>query len=56
VATPTNLLQSLFLFAVLPVMGAGVVIIHARDLMGNLVLPCVVVYSLTALLIELFPA
>jgi len=48
--TSTNLLQPFFLLAVLPVMGAGVVI-SARDVMGYLVIPFVVVYSATALLI-----
>jgi len=50
--TSTNLLQPFFLLAVLPVMGAGVVI-HARDVMGYLVIPFVVVYALTALLLTL---
>ena len=52
--TSTNLLQPFFLLAVLPVMGAGVVI-HARDVMGYLVIPFVVSYTLTALLVGLFP-
>jgi len=52
--TSTNLLQPFFLLAVLPVMGAGV-IIHARDVMGYLVIPFVLVYALTALLVGLFP-
>ena len=52
--TSTNLLQPFFLLAVLPVMGAGVVI-QARDVMGYLVIPFVVVYALTALLVGLFP-
>ncbi|HMB38720.1 MAG TPA: TIGR00366 family protein, partial [Wenzhouxiangellaceae bacterium] len=52
--TSTNLLQPFFLLAVLPVMGAGV-IIHARDVMGYLVIPFVVVYILTACLVGLFP-
>lgn len=52
--TSTNLLQPFFLLAVLPVMGAGVVI-HARDVMGYLVIPFVVVYAMTALLVGLFP-
>jgi short-chain fatty acids transporter len=45
--TSTNLLQPFFLLAVLPVMGAGVVI-SARDVMGYLVIPFVVIYLLTA--------
>ena len=53
--TSTNLLQPFFLLAVLPVMGAGV-IIHARDVMGYLVIPFAVVYGLTALLVGLLPA
>lgn len=52
--TSTNLLQPFFLLAVLPVMGAGVVI-AARDVMGYLVIPFIVIYALTALLIGLFP-
>ena len=45
--TSTNLLQPFFLLAVLPIMGAGVVI-SARDVMGYLVIPFVVIYLLTA--------
>ncbi|AKS41130.1 short-chain fatty acid transporter [Wenzhouxiangella marina] len=52
--TSTNLLQPFFLLAVLPVMGAGV-IVHARDVMGYLVLPFLLVYSLTALLVSVVP-
>jgi len=52
--TSTNLLQPFFLLAVLPVMGAGVVI-HARDVMGYLVIPFVVVYALTAMLVGFIP-
>ncbi len=52
--TSTNLLQPFFLLAVLPVMGAGV-IIHARDVMGYLLLPFVLTYTLTALLLAFVP-
>ena len=52
--TSTNLLQPFFLLAVLPVMGAGV-IVHARDVMGYLLLPFVLVYATTALLLGLLP-
>ncbi|MEX2499732.1 MAG: TIGR00366 family protein [Wenzhouxiangellaceae bacterium] len=52
--TSTNLLQPFFLLAVLPIMGAGVVI-HARDVMGYLVIPFIAVYALTALLVALVP-
>jgi short-chain fatty acids transporter len=52
--TSTNLLQPFFLLAVLPVMGAGVVI-HARDVVGHLVLPFLLIYALTALLVSVVP-
>jgi short-chain fatty acids transporter len=45
--TSTNLLQPFFLLVVLPVMGAGVVV-SARDVMGYLVIPFVVIYAATA--------
>ncbi len=48
--TSTNLLQPFFLLVVLPVMGAGVVI-SARDVMGYLVIPFVVIYAATAALL-----
>ena len=48
--TSTNLLQPFFLLVVLPIMGAGVVI-SARDVMGYLVVPFVVVYATTAALL-----
>ena len=41
--TSTNLLQPFFLLIILPVMGAGVRI-HARDVMGYLVIPFVFVF------------
>ena len=50
--TSTNLLQPFFLLVVLPVMGAGVVL-QARDVMGYLIIPFVMVYVLTALLLVL---
>jgi short-chain fatty acids transporter len=52
--TSTNLLQPFFLLAVLPVMGAGVRI-GARDVMGSLLIPFVVIYLLSAALIALLP-
>jgi len=52
--TSTNLLQPFFLLIILPVMGAGVRI-HARDVMGYLVLPFVIIYAITALMIGLVP-
>jgi len=52
--TSTNLLQPFFLLAVLPVMGAGVRI-QARDVMGSLLIPFVVIYLLSAALIALLP-
>ncbi|MGK7295020.1 MAG: short-chain fatty acid transporter [Candidatus Wenzhouxiangella sp. M2_3B_020] len=48
--TSTNCLQPFFLLVVLPIMGAGVVI-SARDVMGYLVIPFVVVYATTAVLL-----
>jgi short-chain fatty acids transporter len=50
--TSTNLLQPFFLLVVLPVMGAGVVL-QARDVMGYLLLPFLLVYGLTAVLLGL---
>ncbi|NBD94954.1 MAG: TIGR00366 family protein [Gammaproteobacteria bacterium] len=52
--TSTNLVQPFFLLAVLPVMGAGV-LIHARDVMGYLLIPFVIVYTLTAALVTWVP-
>ena len=52
--TSTNLLQPFFLLAVLPVMGAGV-LVHARDVMGYLFIPFLVVYALTAALVVWVP-
>jgi len=52
--TSTNLLQPFFLLTVLPIMGAGV-LVHARDVMGYLVVPFVVVYATTALLVSVVP-
>jgi len=50
--TTTNLLQPFYLLVILPVMGAGVVI-HARDVMGYLIIPFIAIYSLTAGLVWL---
>ncbi|MEN1727803.1 MAG: TIGR00366 family protein [Pseudomonadota bacterium] len=52
--TSTNLLQPFFLLTVLPVMGAGVMV-QARDVMGYLLLPFVMIYLTTALLIAALP-
>jgi short-chain fatty acids transporter len=48
--TSTNLLQPFFLLVVLPVMGAGMHL-QARDVMGYLVLPFLVIFALTAILV-----
>ena len=50
----TNLLQPFFLLAVLPVMGAGVKI-QARDLMGYVLVPFVVLFVVIGLLVALVP-
>jgi short-chain fatty acids transporter len=50
----TNLLQPFFLLAVLPVMGAGVRI-QARDLMGYVFVPFLLLFALIGLLVTLFP-
>lgn len=52
--TSTNLLQPFFLLTILPILGAGVVV-HARDIIGYLVVPFVLVYTITALLIWFVP-
>jgi short-chain fatty acids transporter len=52
--TSTNLLQPFYLLIVLPIMGAGVVI-HARDVMGYLVVPFAFIYMSTALLVSFAP-
>ena len=52
--TSTNLLQPFFLLVILPVMGAGLKI-QARDVMGYLVLPFLVITLATALLVSLVP-
>jgi short-chain fatty acids transporter len=52
--TSTNLLQPFYLLIVLPVMGAGVVI-HARDVVGHLVLPFLLIYGFTAVLVMFAP-
>lgn len=48
--TSTNLLQPFFLLVVLPVMGAGMRL-RARDVMGYLVLPFVLIFALTAVIV-----
>jgi short-chain fatty acids transporter len=52
--TSTNLLQPFYLLIVLPIMGAGVVM-HARDIMGYLVVPFAFIYMATALLVSFAP-
>jgi short-chain fatty acids transporter len=52
--TSTNLLQPFFLLVILPVMGAGVSI-QARDVMGFLVLPFLLIYAVTAVLVTFAP-
>jgi len=52
--TSTNLLQPFYLLIILPVMGAGVRI-GARDIMGYLVLPFVIIYAITAALVAIAP-
>ena len=52
--TSTNALQPFFLLVVLPIMGAGVRV-QARDVMGYLVLPFVLVYVLTSVLLVVTP-
>ncbi len=52
--TSTNLLQPFYLLIVLPIMGAGVSI-QARDVMGYLVPPFLMIYALTALLLTFAP-
>jgi short-chain fatty acids transporter len=52
--TLTNLLQPFFLLTVLPVMGAGVKI-QARDLMGYVLVPFVVLFVVIGLLVALVP-
>ncbi len=48
--TSTNLLQPFFLLVVLPVMGAGMRL-QARDVMGYLLLPFIVMFALTAAIV-----
>ncbi len=52
--TSTNALQPFFLLVVLPIMGLGVKI-QARDVMGYLVIPFLILYVLTAVLITIMP-
>lgn len=52
--TLTNMIQPFFLLIILPVMGKGIKL-QARDLMGYLFLPFLFFFSLTAILIVLFP-
>ncbi len=52
--TSTNLLQPFYLLIILPVMGAGVRL-YARDVVGYLVLPFIVTYLITALMVSFVP-
>lgn len=52
--TSTNLLQPFFLLVVLPIMGAGVTL-QARDVMGYLIPPFLLIYGLTALVVTFAP-
>jgi short-chain fatty acids transporter len=52
--TLTNLLQPFFLLTVLPVMGAGVRI-QARDIMGYIFVPFLVLFTIIGLLVMFFP-
>ena len=50
----TNLLQPFYLLIVLPIMGKGIKV-QARDVMGYLIIPFIVVFSLIALLVTFVP-
>ena len=50
----TNLLQPFFLLIILPVMGAGIKI-QARDVMGYLVIPFLMMYVVTAVMVTWLP-
>jgi short-chain fatty acids transporter len=52
--TSSNLLQPFFLLVILPIMGAGVRI-HARDVMGYLVLPFLYLFIMSSLLVTFVP-
>jgi short-chain fatty acids transporter len=52
--TSSNLLQPFFLLIILPIMGAGVRI-HARDVMGFLVLPFLYLFVMSSLLVTFVP-
>lgn len=52
--TSSNLLQPFFLLIILPIMGAGVRI-HARDVMGFLVLPFFYIFVMSSLLVTFVP-
>ncbi len=50
----TNLLQPFYLLMVLPIMGAGIKI-QARDVMGYLVIPCLLFFIIQILLVTFMP-
>jgi len=52
--TLTNLLQPFFLLIVLPVMGKGIKV-QARDVMGYLIIPFIVIFSILAVVVGLVP-
>jgi short-chain fatty acids transporter len=52
--TLTNLLQPFFLLIVLPVMGKGIKV-QARDVMGYLIIPFIVVFTILAVVVGLVP-
>jgi short-chain fatty acids transporter len=52
--TSSNLLQPFYLLVILPIMGAGVRI-HARDVMGFLVLPFLYLFIMSGLLVTFVP-
>ncbi len=50
----TNLLQPFFLLLVFPIMGAGIKI-QARDVMGYLVVPFIVIFIIQSILVSWIP-
>jgi short-chain fatty acids transporter len=50
----TNLLQPFFLLIVLPIMGKGIKV-QARDVMGYLIIPFVVIFAILSLLVTYIP-
>jgi len=52
--TSTNLLQPFFLLVILPIMGMGVKI-QARDVMGYLIIPFIIVFAMTSVIVTFVP-